>query len=240
MGYSPNSLYYNIYLDIKNQIKEGKLKGNDLLLSERDYVKKYSTSRNTVRQALSLLKNEGLIYTMQGKGNFVNPDIIEQELDTFYSFHDKISSIGKTPSSVVLKYELLPCDDFFSDLFKVNNNSNIYYIQRLRLIDGEPAMLENTYIPSNRFKDFDFDELNKKAMYDIFVNEYGVMIKKAVEKFKPILVKNNEDMEYLDINKNTIVMEIIRKTYEYNKVIEYTISHVKDNLFEYTVVLNKF
>lgn len=231
--------YYRIYLKLKKQIEKGKYRPGEQIPSERELTKIFNVSRTTIRQAVSYLEKDNLIYKIHGKGIFVSENIIKQELNTFYSFHDKMLSLGKKPSSIVISYKKVKCDKFFSQLFKISSLSTIYCIQRLRLVDGIPAMFETTYLPEYRFKNFNFEKLNEIAMYDIFRDEYNVQFEKATENFKPIKIEKQSDIVNLNIPKNSVAMEVIRTTFEYDRVIEYTVSHVKSDLFEYTIVLNK-
>lgn len=66
-----NILYLKIVSDIKQTILKGLLKPGDILDSETTLIKKYTTTKMTIRKALSLLSNEGFIYSIPGKGNFV-------------------------------------------------------------------------------------------------------------------------------------------------------------------------
>lgn len=233
------AIYYNIYLEIKDEIDKGNLSVGSSLPPERELMKIYNVSRTTIRQALLKLETEGIIHKIHGKGNFVSENIIKQDLNTFYSFNDKISSLGKKPSSKLIKYKTIKCNKFFSQIFKIPENSNIYHIKRLRLVDGVPAMLENTFLPEYRFKDFDFKKLNDTPMYEMFEKEYNVFLEKAIENFKPIKLRDKDDFKYLELENDSVAMEITRTTFEYDKVIEYTVSHAKNNMFEYTIVLHK-
>lgn len=233
------AVYYSIYLEIKDKIEGGKFKIGQKLPSERELEKIYSVSRTTIRQALLKLENNNYIHKIRGRGNFVSENIIKQELNNFYSFNDKMISLGKKPSSKLIDYKIIKCTKFFSELFKIPENSNIYSIKRLRLVNDLPAMFENTFLPEYRFKDLDFKKLNETPMYEIFEKDYGAFLERAIETFKPIKIEEKEELKYLEIPKNSIAMEIIRTTYEYDRVIEYTISHVRNNMFEYTIVLNR-
>lgn len=235
-----SKIYINIYEKIKKEIEKGKYLPNTLIPSERELMKEFSVSRTTVRNAIAMLEKNSLVYKILGKGTFVSDNIIHQDLNEFYSFNDKMLSLGKKPSSKLVSYEILNADTFFSEIFQIPLNSNIYYLTRLRLVDNRVAMFEKTYLPANRFKDFDFELLNQKPMYDIFKEKYSVQFEKATETFKPIKITEKCDINNLKTYKNDVAMEIVRKTYEYGRIIEYTISHVVKDLFEYTITLNKF
>jgi len=56
---------------IREMIAQGLYKDGDKLETEYELVAKYDMSRQTVRQALSMLENEGLLMRRQGSGNYV-------------------------------------------------------------------------------------------------------------------------------------------------------------------------
>ncbi|VWL85066.1 GntR family transcriptional regulator [Oceanivirga miroungae] len=232
------AIYHNIYDNLRKEILSEKYKKGEKIQSERKLMEKYGVSRTTIRQALFYLQQDGYIYKIQGKGNFVSSKLINQNLNKFYSFSNEVNKAGKTPTSVLISYKMQDCDSRLSEIFGINEGSKLYNIKRLRLIDGSPAMLEETFIPEYRFKNFPVDDLNNIQMYEIFKEKYNVSFSSAQERFKPIKAETKEDIKHLNIKKNDIVIEIVRKTYELNKVIEYTISHVKNDVFSYTVNLN--
>lgn len=147
--------------------------------------------------------------------------------------------MGKTPSSKVVFYDIIECDDFLSQIFNVSLSSKLYQIKRLRLIDDEPVILETTYIPESKFKNFNCELLNERAMYDIFKNDYNIIVNEAKETFRAIMIDSKEDKKYLNLDKNTVGMQIIRTAYSDCKVVEYTKSHSLAGVFEFTVKLSE-
>ena len=71
MNKKPEPIYAKIESDIQKQIKEGKLKSDQPIPSENLLSKQYGMSRTSVRTALENLKEQGVIYTIVGKGSFV-------------------------------------------------------------------------------------------------------------------------------------------------------------------------
>lgn len=69
----PLPLYYQLKEIIKKSIREGQYKLYERIPSENQLVAKYGVSRNTVRQALTELVNEGWLFREQGKGTFCSP-----------------------------------------------------------------------------------------------------------------------------------------------------------------------
>lgn len=71
MGNGMAKKYETVYSDLREQINQGIFRPEDKLPSETEMMGRYAVSRQTVRQALKLLENDGLICKARGKGTFV-------------------------------------------------------------------------------------------------------------------------------------------------------------------------
>lgn len=79
-----NSLSMDIVTEIKKQIKEGVLRTEQKIPSERELANQFNVSRNVVREAISVLQGEGLITVHVGRGAYVtkpNPNMITETLE---------------------------------------------------------------------------------------------------------------------------------------------------------------
>lgn len=72
-------LYIQLADLLREQIKNGEIKEGDKLPSESEMIEKYHLGRLTVRDALSILVNEGLLEKHHGKGTFCKSSYIEQK-----------------------------------------------------------------------------------------------------------------------------------------------------------------
>lgn len=68
---SPIPLYYQLKQHFKKQMEAGSLHSGDRLPTEMELCEQFDISRAPVRQALSELAREGLIYRRAGQGTFV-------------------------------------------------------------------------------------------------------------------------------------------------------------------------
>lgn len=75
-------IYKEIVDYIKMNIIEGKFTPNMKLPTESEFAVKFGSSRNTAVKALDILKSEGYIYRIQGKGSFVSPSIVNSLKNT--------------------------------------------------------------------------------------------------------------------------------------------------------------
>lgn len=210
---------------------------NEKIPSEREICEHYDVSRTTVRQAISELVKEGYIYKKLGKGTFVSSKKYNQNLQSFYSFTEEMKKIGKAPSSKVLNFEILTANKDIAKNMKISQDELVYKIIRLRLADGEPMMLETTYVPYNLFPGITKEELNKKALYDIYSDTFNERVEYAEESFIPVLIQKDE-AKTLQIEAGSPSLKITRYAYnKYNKVIEYTVSTVRGDKFKYHLKL---
>lgn len=230
-------LYCQLMDILVNEIQTN-MKEEEQLPSEREIGEKYKVSRATVRQAMQEMEQEGYIYRSHGKGTFVAPQRVNQELLRFYSFTEEMKKLGKNPSSKVLDFQVVDCDKKISKKLGINESEKVYKILRLRLADNKPMMIETTYLPYNRFPGMLKEELEQTAMYDIFAQKFAVKITSAKEKFQPV-VTNVEEARSLKVAKEIPSLKIERYTYENDRIIEYTRSIARGDKFEYCITLEK-
>lgn len=73
------SKYSTIADEIKKEIRLGNYSSDDKLPTEYELSLRFSVSRQTIRQALQSLKNEGVVYQKQGSGTFINKSGAQRE-----------------------------------------------------------------------------------------------------------------------------------------------------------------
>ena len=230
-------LYCQLIDILVQEIQQNK-KDDDQLPSEREMCESYDVSRSTVRQAMQEMEKEGYVYRVHGKGTFVAPSKINQELLKFYSFTEAMKKMGKVPSSKVIKFEVVFCNQKIAQKLRVEGSIKVYKFIRLRLADNKPMMFETTYLPYERFPGITKERLESMSMYDMFSQHFNTNISSAKETFQAVSI-NEEEAKYLKIAKAVPGLKIERYTYEHDHIIEYTVSIASGDKFEYCITLNK-
>lgn len=228
-----------LYLQLV-EILEAKIRDsmtpNEKLLSERELTQAYGVSRITVRLALHELEKRGLVYKKHGKGTYVS-EIREPAVDlsSAYSFTDQMRRIGKIPQTYILLLRTIEANDYVAKQLQLQLGERVVELERLRLADGVPMMLERTYIPAHLVPDMTEERLNQKPLYEIFAEDYGQMIRLAEEEFYASLALDNEASQ-LGIKSGSPVLHLLRKTYnDRNLLIEYTFSIARADQFRYKI-----
>jgi len=166
--------YQRIALDIVTAIKSGKIKQGDRTLSENEIIAKYEVSNTTARKALQEVEHEGWITKVKGKGAFVRADVVERRINKILSFTRNMIQAGRQPGTRVLDGRIIQAD--YSSVINGRQytvKAPVFKINRLRLADGAPMMLETRYISMALCPGIDKKNL-EGSLYEIYANEYGL------------------------------------------------------------------
>jgi len=139
-------LYQQLYEILRESIAHGEWQPGDMIPPEPELIERYQVSRTTVRQMLDILVNEGLIYRQQGRGTFVAHPTVEQTLVHIVSFTDDMRQRGFKPGTEILSSELTPAPKDIARKLDVEPGEELARLARLRLADGEPMSVEESYL----------------------------------------------------------------------------------------------
>ena len=173
---SANPLYQQLMDDIKLDISNQKYRHGDKIPSETELAEIYNVSRITVRRAVSELCDEGYLAKHQGKGTFVTPPKITRKImqDTHvHSFTATCAMSGMRPGGRTVGIRIVPSRQEEQHFLKLPKDSNVIYLQRIRTADGDPVMLENTFLPSPEFDSLLSTDLTNRSLNETLRQKYS-------------------------------------------------------------------
>lgn len=184
-----------IYIQLEESIK-GKIENKDYLPgealpTERELTELYGVSRMTIRQVISNLVNKGVLYKIRGKGAFVSKEVIEKKLD-IESFSEDMMKRGLTPGSILIRFEKIDCTDEIKEKLELEDNEDIYLLNRLRLADNEPIAIEYCYLPEKFFPDLIKYNMVHCSLYRIMKEEYNIHFNYMKQSLKAISLNKNQ------------------------------------------------
>lgn len=238
-GASEQPLYLQLVDQLEMEIRNSML-ANDKLSSERELTKIYGVSRITVRLALQELEKRGLVYKKHGKGTYVS-EITDSAVDlsAAYSFTDQMKKLGKVPQTKILSFRLIEAPESIAQQMQIAPGELIFEIERLRIANDTPMMIERSYVPHTLFDGLTEEMLSMHPLYELFQLQFSQTIRLAEEEFYASIALDNE-AELLGIRSGSPVLHLLRKTFNTkNIVIEYTFSIARADQFRYKIIHQK-
>jgi GntR family transcriptional regulator len=101
-------LYRQLADTLRANLESGKMRPNEMLPTERELAVTYDMSRDTVRKAIKLLEEQGLLYSDQGRGTFAAPEAVRQMSRSLDSFTQDTLRRGGTPGQRILLMDTVP------------------------------------------------------------------------------------------------------------------------------------
>jgi GntR family transcriptional regulator len=218
-------------------IDQNQLRPHDKLPSERQFCEVLGTSRTTLRSAINRLIIEGIIYSKRGSGTFVAPRKLVRNLQDMESLSKSAMEANKVLSTNVLYADIIECNKELSKRMKLTLGSKIYCLQRLRLIDGIPAMMELAYIDYSLCKGIEQYDFSQESLYRILEEVYFTKIDHGSESLSVTYLSEQEG-ELLDVEDGTPVFYITGNVFtEDEKTIEFYKSIVRADQIRFSSVL---
>jgi GntR family transcriptional regulator len=169
---------------------ESGLRPNDSLPSERELTERFGVSRATVRQALAELADRGLVYRVHGRGTFVAKPTVRRGM-VLSSFTEDMASRGMAASSKVFEVRTEPAGAFVGQALGLSPAKLVVHVQRLRLADGEPMCVEESYLSKEVVGDIGQRLDDSSSLYQL-LREKGIKLARAEEELKATVLSERE------------------------------------------------
>ena len=230
--------YEEIAEDIRNGIISGKYNPNEQLPLEKEMCEHYGVSRITIKKAVDELVVQGLVIKRRGSGTFVKAldDSDVQELSLAKQFEGfSETNKDKKVSSEIIQFEVVHPTEEIATKLKITSDDFVYYIVRARFADGEPYVIEYTYMPIGLIPGIKKDVLSK-SIYSYIEKDLGLKIKSAHRIIRAILPSELEQ-KWLEIGENFPILEVEQVGFLDNgQPFEYSKSHHRNDKIEFRTV----
>ena len=207
-------LYVQLMEELETSIRNGVYKPGDKIMTEAEMAKEYGVSLITVRKAVGSLMEKGLVVRKQGKGTFVTKPKYSRNMKKLQSFTEMCEKMGVKPGAQVLENRLIMADKKVADRLGIEPGSNVVYISRLRLADGEPVQVEKSYFPL-KYAFLLEEDLNNGSMFECLKEKAGAKVASS-EKMIELCRATAEEAALMDVKKGDYLLFVKSTAYDEN------------------------
>lgn len=196
-------LYRKLADTLRANLEEGRIRPNELLPTERDLASTYQVSRDTVRKAIKLLEEQGLLYSDQGRGTFAAPEAVRMMSRSLDSFTQDTLRRGGTPGQRILAMETVAASLALSSLLGTEPHLPLLRIKRLRLMDNAPVGIQDSYLRLPPGAHIERKELEQSgSLYRLLIEKFNIEPSESLESVGAIAAGDDETA-LLDVPKGT-------------------------------------
>ncbi|MFD2923645.1 GntR family transcriptional regulator [Halobacillus naozhouensis] len=235
---SSTPLYKQVASKIKKDIITAKINKDEAIPSEKKLAEKYQVSRVTIRQSIQLLVDEDILYKVRGSGTYVKNQKIEHDIYRLQSFTEEMTHLNQKPTNQVLDFHMQEPGEQLRETLQLENGEKVFFIRRLRCVDDEPMILEETYMPVSLFPDLSVDVMTR-SKYE-YVESKGYVIKERQGEILP-LSPDEELRKILLLEGNSSILTMNLWAYfDDDTIFEYTRLYFRSEKYTFKFTSKRF
>lgn len=227
--------YHQIHNTLREKIEAGTYDSLDFLPSEHTLIEEFQCSRNTLRRAIKQLADEGYVQSIQGKGVRIIYQPQEQSqfmLGGIESLKEAVARNKKDYYTKVICFVELTVDEHIKSRTGFPVGSEIYYLQRVRYINGEALIIDHNYFLRDIVRDLTPD-IAESSVYEYM--EHTLHEKIVTTKRKITVERMTQiDEKYLDMKDFNCLAVVSGMTYNGDGIMfEFTQSRHRPDKFAF-------
>jgi GntR family transcriptional regulator len=190
---------------IRNMITNGSLAPGSRLPNEHELSGALGVSRGTIRAALNLLQQQGLLWRRQGVGTFISEvPLLENRLDLNFSYTALIRSMGHQPGCKLLDIRVIPADELSANRLQVEESTPLVCIRRIRTAD--------------ELEDLRRVLSEKISLYQVFEEDLHQTIDYGITRLRPIAADSQLIKQFaLDIPRGSVMLYMEQLDFDRNR-----------------------
>ncbi len=201
-------LYLQVSEWIRENIYKGDLTTGDRVPSENKIMEMLGVSRGTVKKAVTLLVNEGLLIQVQGKGTFVKSENISYSLgEGLLSFAESLESQHLRFETQVITSRLDEASRLVASKLGIEVGAPILYLERVRSVEGEKVMLIENRINIAHCPGIADIDFNNNNLFPTIERLSGKKISFSESRYAARII-GAERGHYLEVNEDAPVLHL--------------------------------
>jgi GntR family transcriptional regulator len=234
----PQKLYLQLYEILKKKIESSEWSLGSQIPTEEELCTTFGVSRATVRTAVLELVRHGYLKRQQGKGTFIYKNVVSEGLSMMMNFRELLFEEALMPTTDILaRTVMMPIDDLDQKL-DIAKDKHIIYIKRLRYVEGEPVLLQESYIPYHICPLLLEEEIEHQSLFDLFEKKYGIKITR-VKNYIEVTFLTADEAQLLGLPEGSATILINQYLLSGEILVMYTRSIKRTDRFKFLMELER-
>lgn len=232
-GSNPWPKYHQIYMVLRQQIRDGVYDGEKSLPSEFILAEQFNVSRITIRKAMERLAREGSIERQRGRGTFIKAGHDNSPLEASLSGSiENLIAMGLQTSVRVVQFGYVQADPEVAAALDIVQGTPVQKAVRVRSHRGTPFSYLTTYVPEHLGRTFDESDLKTQPLL-VLLERAGAKISKAQQTITAKLAEPSVAVE-LELEVGVALLSIRRQVYDNTGVpVEYITALYRPDTYEH-------
>ncbi|CAD0263284.1 GntR family transcriptional regulator [Pseudomonas veronii] len=208
-------LYQRLRDHLAEQIANNRWRPGEAIPTEAALSAEYQLSTGTVRKAVDALVSEGILERQQGRGTFIRRPQFQSSLFRFFRFQTAAGE-RRVPESRILSIEPVAAPSAVAQALGLPLDAPVIRIVRVRLLDVQPVLAEEIWLPRNRFQPLLEIDLSSKGplLYPIYEEVCGQVVASAEETLTAESVNDvHARLLQVPVNSPVVVIERLARDY---------------------------
>ncbi len=170
--------YLQLVNILRHNVASGVLRPGDQLPSESQLCDRYGVSPMTVRRAINLLADQGVVIAEQGRGTFVKPVAMGAASFQLAELQDLLSDPTRT-SVRLLETRIISADERIARKLAIPIGQRTIYIRRLLRMNNEPVLYHREYLVYDPIRPIVESEMEVTALQRLFSGAGETILKRG-------------------------------------------------------------
>ena len=203
----------------------------DRFPTEEELIETYALSRTTVRRAIQMVVDEGLVVRQQGKGTFVTGSRPVQSATKLIPLVESFTTAGLKPTVHLREFTWIQQDDVIPNEIRQRSTSFLF-ARRLYESEGTPMAVAEIYLPKEIGAQVSLQDIELHPVYQVLQQKLGKSLRQA--RLRVTMHQPSEDIaDLLGVAEQLYVPRLVRITEDENgEFIESTVTHIHPDAFE--------
>lgn len=198
------ALYIQVRETLRDQIKQGLLEPGQKLPAEDELAAQFGVSRMTLRQGITDLIDEGVLWRRRGVGTFVAQLHVERDHNKLTNFLETAQAEGFEAQVQPLSREVVPARLLVAKALALSETEPVIRIETLRLANGVPMTVYDEYVPYKLCPELLQKDLCSQPAWQ-FLESNGYKVKRAIQKIEARLA-DAELARLLDVEEGSPIL----------------------------------